>query len=337
MPGIATLSRALLNRCKSSLRAYAPSIFQYEFNDFSKPLLSTEEINDLQSRVGVKNKRPIQLHETAEQRIGDQASIYYGRGLDYEESRAYQAGDDPRYMNWKLSAKTGEFFMKIFRQERRPAVLILIDRRNTMLFGTRTRLKVTQAARVATCIAFSAKQQSSTISAIILERDSNTPTLIKEKNETLCAEEIVRVACAPCSPTNKISLSPDDHSFDYALSILQETQVTGSTIYLISDFIDLCEQHKSALMGLASVNTVHAIQIVDPTEKDLPDIGNLHFFAGENKQDVIINTSESNTRNTYKKQAQQHFSAQKEIFYTLNISHTEIMTDDDRLESILHD
>ena len=109
------------------------------------PLLDSKTIADLRQRsLGVidhKTKNTSVLHREH----GEYVSPRRGYGLDYEESRVYQPGDDLRFMNWRLTARSGEPHIKVFREERRPSAFILLDRRNGMRFGTRLRLKVTQA------------------------------------------------------------------------------------------------------------------------------------------------------------------------------------------------
>jgi len=335
-----TFFRTIRKSLRASLRNYLPGFLIAHKSDFSQALLSKDEILDLQLRVTSKNRQPIHSHDTAEQRMGDRQSIYRGYGLDYEESRPYQAGDEPRYINWKLTARTGELYMKVFREERRPGVVILLDRRKTMQFGTRTRLKVTQAARVATCIAFSAQQRHAAISAVVLEATQHNLILIKDANDSQAVANLIQAACAPCPPiisphANSYQATNNECDFDYALSILQETHIPGSTLYLIGDFMDFGEQHRSKLIQLSAHNDVHAIHIVDPAEKDFPRAGTLRFHAVNDEQDVTINTMDSTISKTYKDAAMEHFSAIKQLFNALNVTYTEISTDCDAIETEL--
>lgn len=344
MPVVAAASQTYFRTILQSLRAklgdYLPGLLIAHQSDFSQPLLSKEEILDLQLRITTKNMHPKHSYDTAEQRIGDRQSIYRGYGLDYEESRPYQAGDEPRYINWKLTARTGELYMKVFREERRPGVVVLLDRRKTMRFGTRSRLKVTQAARVATCIAFSAQQRHASISAVVLEANQHTPILIKQNNDKQAVANLIGAACAPCPPF----ISPHDNlhqatnnqcDFDYAINILQEMHVRGSTLYLIGDFLDVGEQHRSKLMQLSAHNDVHAIHIVDPAEKDFPKAGTLRFHAIRDEQNMTIDTLSSTIRKAYSDAARDHFAAIKQLFNALNITYTEISTDCDAIETEL--
>ena len=93
---------------------------------FNKPLLKNDEILALLHRVKSNNKSPSYKHDTASRQMGDIRSIYRGHGMDYEESRHYQPGDDPRYMNWQLTARTGQQYMKVFVKKDNPVFLYLL-------------------------------------------------------------------------------------------------------------------------------------------------------------------------------------------------------------------
>lgn len=333
--------------CKS-VQVLIPQFLRTQKNNFSQPLLSNEEILDLRLRVNIKQKQDNHLFDTAEQRAGEVRSIHRGYGLDYDESRHYQAGDEPRYINWKLTARTGELYTKIFREEHRPGIVILLDRRKTMLFGTRTRLKVTQAARVATYIAFSAQLRHASLNAIVLEVAHAKPTVIKQANDKQPTDNVIRVACAPCSPINMLheastqSIHDECNSnfnsglnFGNALRTLHETISLGSTIYLIGDFIDLNEDHRSELMRLSAQNDVRAIHIFDPAESELPPIGTLRFISPENRDDMSINTMNPTIQKSYKDSAEEHFNARKDFFSSLNINYTKVSTNDGAIEAKL--
>ena len=340
MQAVIAVSRSIFhdlrNHLRSRLRHYLPGFLINHEKDFSQPLLSNAEIRDLQYRVNAKNTQPVHSYETAEQRMGEQPSLHRGYGLDYEESRPYQVGDDPRYMNWKLSARSSELYMKVFREERRPGVFILLDRRQTMRFGTRTRLKITQAARAASCIAFSAQRRHSSLSMLSLEADQINPTLIRDSDNQQAVANIIRTACAPCPPnhsTQKRHRATKSSDFEYALRILQETIIPGTTLYLIGDFMDLEEQHQAQLLQLSEHNNVHAIHIMDPAEKDLPQVGTLRFHTPEDEQDITINTADTITRKHYKDAATNYFTEKKRMLTRLNITYSAISTVCDAIET----
>ena len=153
--------------------------------------------------------------------------------MDYEESRRYQSGDDPRYMNWQLSARTGQHYMKVFREERQPDVFILVDRRSTMRFGTQTRLKITQAARAATIVALSAQQNNLSVGGVIVSAELQW---FKTNRNKQAIFDFIHQLARPARPA---FTSPDiaEPSLAETLKLLNEILISGSIIYLVSDFL----------------------------------------------------------------------------------------------------
>ncbi|MDT8385027.1 MAG: DUF58 domain-containing protein [Gammaproteobacteria bacterium] len=343
MPAVTAAPHALLHKLRhfqQRLRPYLPDFLLSHEPDVNGPLLDRTEILDLQLRVAAKSTPPSPAQDTAEQRRGDRRSIYRGDGLDYEESRPYQPGDDPRHLNWKLSARSGELYMKVFREERRPGIVVLLDRRRSMQFGTQTRLKITQAARLATCIAFAAQQQHAALDAIVLESTRQAPRRIRDSNDKQAADSLIRAACAPCPPDNNAAADSsaadsDAAAFDAALSLLQQTHVAGSSLYLLSDFMDLGEHHRARLMQLSAHNDVHAVHLYDPAEQRLPQAGRLLFHGAQDAPEMSVDTMDPVLRAAYEAAAAKHFAARKQLFDSLNIRYTAISTTEDHVEDRL--
>lgn len=335
-----TLSNTLSKKMFDGLRNWLPKFLIARADDVARPLLDQDEILDLRLRVLSQQAQQAQSNnrfDTAHQRMGDSRSVHRGYGLDYEESRAYQVGDEPRYMNWSLTARTGELFMKVFREERRPGVFILVDRRSSMRFGTRTRLKVTQAARAATCISFSAQQNHASVGGVILNVPLQAPQWIKETHGEQAALELIQAACTPCPPTFDSQKNPrpsaaKEPDFSYVLNMLQAMLTPGTTVYLISDFIDLEEQHRPRLMQLAAENPVHAIHIFDPAEQQLPHVGRVRFQTPRDNQEIAIDTNDTSINTAYEDAALNHFSSRKQLFQALGITYTPLSTVTDGIE-----
>lgn len=113
--------------------------------------VSLAELIALRARIGRVRMAPL-LSRAA--RSGQQSSRLYGRGMDYAESRVYQAGDDVRRLDWRLTARSGKLHTKLFQEDREGCLLILLDTHASMRFGTQVRFKSVQAARVAACAAW---------------------------------------------------------------------------------------------------------------------------------------------------------------------------------------
>lgn len=113
--------------------------------------ISLAELIALRARVGKVRVTPMVSRAV---RTGQQSSRLYGRGMDYAESRVYQAGDDVRRLDWRLTARSGKLHTKLFQEDREGCLLILLDTHSSMRFGTRVRFKSVQAGRAAAAAAW---------------------------------------------------------------------------------------------------------------------------------------------------------------------------------------
>ena len=131
------------------------------------PLLSDAELAQLIQRVQAMNLVHDQSRDVHYRHAGDDRSVYLGRGLDFEEVRPYQRGDEVRDMDLRTTARTGKPYLKIYREEHQPALHIVVDRGASMRFGTRTQLKAALAARLAAIFAFSAMHSNTCIGGTV--------------------------------------------------------------------------------------------------------------------------------------------------------------------------
>ena len=291
-----------------------------------QPLITDTEILELLYSVQSKKKSQQHKKDIAFRQIGDVRSIYRGHGMDYEESRHYQAGDDPRYMNWQLSARTGQHYMKVFREERQPGVFILLDRRHSMRFGTQQRLKITQAVRAAAIAAFSAQENNYSIGGAILDGDIEW---FKENKSKQAAFNFIQQAARPAPPLFD-SQKNEPHTID-VLSMLNEILTSGSILYLISDFHDLDENNQATLLQLSALHQVYAIQITDPAEETLPKAGVVTLKSSMHGKQQKINSSTIEQQQNYQEKAKTYFSNKKSLFEDIAISYTKLLTTDEKI------
>ena len=289
------------------------------------PLLDQAAVLDLLYRVEAIRSAAEYPREVAHRTVGAARAVYRGYGMDYEESRPYQAGDELRFMNWRLTARTGTPYMKVFREERRPGVFILIDQRAAMRFGTRVRLKVAQAARVAAVAAFSAQRYNAPVGGVLL---AESPHWIPDAHGERGAFNLVNAARAPCPPTPPVA----EADLGHVLKLMQALLVRGTCVYLISDFADLTEACRSALLQLATEHQVYAVHILDPAELRLPRAGTLRMHSGGHDSDQSCDTADASTRLRYETAAAAHVAACARLFTSLDIRYARVMTDLEAIE-----
>lgn len=268
------------------------------------PLLTAAELQALEQRARSTAANP-PPHLLEQRQAGDVASRYRGAGLDFAESRPYQPGDDPRYFDWRVTARMGKPYTKQFREERRPAVCILLDRRSQMRFGTRVRLKAAQAARLTALVAFAAMQQGWAVSGVVLETQ---PYWLPASTDSHAIRAFVHHAAATCPPVS----ADDEPTLDSPLALLAPQLGRGTHIYLLSDFTDLntsCEPH---LLQLLQHHPLFAVHVLDTAECELPTAGMMTLQTTEGSNPHRINLNDRHVRDTFRQQAAALHDAQEQ-------------------------
>lgn len=232
-----------------------------------RKLLDSETLSRIQAQathsVGnlLRFDRPV-----AQMRIGDRLSRFRGQGFDFEENRHYQPGDEQRLINWRLYARRGELFSKVFIEERRPEVYILVDRRASMRFGTRQQLKVTLAAKLAIATLWQAQQQIIAVGGVVVNDQAQWFAPAQGQTGLTPLMEAIN---APCPP---LSFDREQESLQQLLAQLDLRLAEGSFLLLLSDFADLDPvQAAPTLQRLGQRHNVQAIQINDVAEIRLPE------------------------------------------------------------------
>lgn len=293
------------------------------------PILDVADIHELQNRAeSVIHTTPYQ-REVEHRQYGDARSVYRGHGLDYEESRPYEPGDEMRFVNWRLSARTDKMYMKVFREERRPSLFVLMDKRAPMRFGSNRRLKVTQAARLNCLLACVSIEKNIPVSGVLL--DTELDWLPECQGEVAIYSYIQSVAI-PCPPLVE---SENEISLTHAIKLLQNILTRGSIIYLISDFHDLDDELTATLLQLSSEHSVTAINIIDQHEISLPVIGNINIHDPISNSDYSVDTSSAHVQRHYEALSNQHYKNIEDIFTRAGIDYLSIGCDNEDIEQVI--
>ncbi|MGM0593359.1 MAG: DUF58 domain-containing protein [Pseudomonadota bacterium] len=295
----------------------------------SRPLLSPAEIAQLAQRAAVLERVAAEsAPEVAHRRLGESRSLFRGSGMDYDESRPFQTGDDPRHIDWRLSARSGDSYVKRFREERRPTIFIVVDRRAAMRFGTRRRLKVTQAARIATLVAFAARRRQRALAGVLLEPSVNW---LGESSGRGAAQHFAEAAARPAPPCD----SAGEPALKQLLSQLSRLLVRGSQIWLISDLHDLTPDCRGPLFALAGEHQLRCVQLFDPAERQLPQAGPLRLFAGLDDEEVVVDSNDRRSRRAFEAGAAAQQAERMTTLEALQIPCRQISTECDEPEQEL--
>ncbi|GAB6068924.1 hypothetical protein JCM30760_00210 [Thiomicrorhabdus hydrogeniphila] len=294
----------------------------------TQPLLSAEEVTDLAEELAQSHgKLSPNLKQSQALRQGEQASKFMGAGLEYEESRMYQPGDEIRRINWRLMARTGKAYTKLFQEEREENWFILVDHRASMRFGTRKRLKATQAVRVAGYFAWMAQQTSVPVAVGRLAEGFEQSQIFEGKS---IYSHVMQVLCEPCPPVDSPHAEP---SFNDVLIKLTAQLQPGSRLLLISDFDDINAQTTEILTALQDRVFIKAVWVKDIAEVQLPNIEGLQLQSMQNQQ--VYNVSGAMQRQNYQAWSMQY---QADIYQKLTQAGVEVYSvfADESIAQIMH-
>ena len=242
---------------------------------------------------------------------GGFTSRFKGRGMEFDETRLYQAGDDIRSIDWRVTARTGKTHTKIFREERERPVFVSVDCRAAMHFATRGVFKSVLAKKIAALLAWTACHHGDRIGGQLFF-DSHCVEF-KPQNGRRAVLHFLNSLVNP--PQFSTGLEPPFGGGDLepALNRLVHHARAGSLVYLISDFRDLSENAQNHLIKLARHCDVVLLFIFDPLEQNLPS-GQYRFSDG--KQDLTLNLG-----NQARLQYQTQFLAKQEFLQNFARQH----------------
>jgi len=234
--------------------------------------------------------------------VGGHLSPFKGRGVEFDESRPYQPGDDLRTIDWRVTARTGKPYTKVFREERNRPVIVWLDLRPQMLFATRGAYKAVLAAETAALIAWSSVANGDQLGGLVfsdLEHHELRPRLGRRAVLRLL-QVIADNSCWQASPSNPLGESSSEHS------LLRLTRVArpGSMIFLLSDFTNLDAELERHLKQLARHSDLFLVHIFDPVEAELPPPGRYRIQLGS--RSFAIETSEPRMRARYREKFDEH-------------------------------
>ncbi len=223
------------------------------------------------------------------QQSGGYVSRFKGRGMEFDETRLYQPGDDVRSIDWRVTARTGKPHTKLYREERERPVFISVDYRNAMKFATRGVFKFVQAAKLAGLLAWIGQNNGDRVGGQIFSDRSCFE--LKPQNGK---HAVLRFFS---SLVNFFDQEQQEFSLEHVLSRLTQHARPGSLVYIISDFRGLNLKCRNHLTRLSRHCDVVLIMIYDPLEVHLPENGNYRFTNGQ--KDILVDTGDTQRVSQY--------------------------------------
>ena len=265
---------------------------------------------------------------------GTHRSRFRGRGMDYQESRIYQAGDDIRNMDWRVTARAGKPHTKLYQEERERPVVFLVDFNASMFFGSTQSLKSVVAAKVAAILAWSVAAKGDRIGALLINKiHHELPPKMGKRGALQLIRELVKFADPQKGLENDRSLTPQKNNFNDELKRLRKLARPGTLIVLISDFYKINEESQHHLRRLSQHNDLLAIQIIDPLELTPPP-PNRYIVNDGGERSGVLNTRSKKGKQQYQDYFTQHHTKVAELMRRQNIAHIQLSTADDILLSL---
>lgn len=247
---------------------------------------------------------------------GQYHSVFKGQGMNFDEVREYQPGDDVRLIDWNVTARMNHPFVKKFVEERELTLYLLVDLSASGIFGSTSQSKRELAGEIASVLAFSAIRNNDKVGLLLFTSDVEKfmPSRKGERHVLRVIREILFY-----EPKYKGT------NINTALEFLLRLTRRRAIVVLISDFI--ADIDHSLLRQVNRKHDLVAIQIIDPHELTLPDVGRLVLEDAETGEIMEINTSESEIRRAFAKRREFFQDELKKTFRNLKIDLIQVSTD----------
>lgn len=259
---------------------------------------------------------------------GAYMSAFKGRGMEFDEVRPYEPGDDVRSLDWKVTARTGQAFTKMFREERERPVLLCVDFRVPMFFATRGAFKVVVACYGAALLAWSASRAGDRVGGLLFG-DLDHQEIKPQRGKAAVLHFIKQLVAHP-SWTGYERLQRDRAALSSALSRLRRVAKPGGLIFLLSDFRDLDTRVESQILGISRHNDVVLLFVNDPLERQLPPAGRYRLTDGERQ--VELDTGVPATAERYARRFDERLGRLQQLSGRSGIRLLDVRTDSDLLD-----
>ncbi len=245
----------------------------------------------------IKKVRRIEIrtsHIVNDALAGKYHSAFKGRGMEFEEVRQYQIGDDVRTIDWNVSARMNQPHVKVFREERELTVMLLVDLSRSQQFGTEEQFKRELVAELSATLAFSAIKNNDKVGLICF-----TDRIEKFVPPRKGPKHVLRVI------RELLAIKPEGHGTDLSLALdyLNRIQKRKAVVFLISDFQD--QDYETPLRIARRRHDLIPVIVSDRREKELPKVGLMEVRDNETGEQVLIDTSSATVRNQFREMNKQ--------------------------------
>lgn len=278
------------------------------------------------SKELLKQLRKIEIrtrHLADEQLAGSYHSVFKGQGLSFREVRSYTPGDDVRFIDWNVSARMDEPFVKVFVEEREMTVMLVVDLSASEHFGTIRAPKAQVAAEVGALCAFSAIKNNDNV-GLVLSTDVVEKLVPPKKG----GKHVMRVI------REIMGFQPEysGTNLKLALQTLVKVAKRRSVAFVISDFFD--DGFERALALASAKHDVIPVMLVDPRDEELPNVGVAAFEDLETGEEILVDTADPSVREHYRQSMKSIRDSREKLFRKLAIDRVIVRTDESFVKPI---
>lgn len=263
---------------------------------------------------------------------GMRQSRQRGRGMTFAEVRQYQPGDDIRSIDWRVTARRQSPHTKLFEEERERPVLLIADLGPTLFFASTGAYKQARCAQITALLAWLALMAGDQVGGLVFNHQELEVLRPARRKKSLLRllDTVARQQHQPSvPPTPSLPEGPD---LNKALSEARRVAHTGSRIFIVSDFMNISNETTTLLGALARHNSVSALRIMDPLEKELPRSG--QFAVAGPEGPVWFDAANPNFQKAWQAKISSHEQQLADCFRTSGVHASTIMTPDDPAEAL---
>lgn len=256
---------------------------------------------------------------------GQYHSRFKGQGIEFDDFREYQAGDDVRFIDWNVTARMNDPFVKKYIEERELTVMLLVDVSGSGDYGSVDDSKRERAAEMAAVFAFSAVQNQDKVGTILFS--DQIEEYLPAKKGAFHALRIIR---------DILNLQPKSRGTNIqpALDLALQRIAHRALIIVVSDFISRDGAWEKSLRAVAAKHDVVAVHVLDPKELSLPDVGRVCMEDPETGEQIIVNTSHPAVRKAFAERSAAQQVALGQVFRKNAVERIAVQTDMDYVPAL---
>ena len=256
---------------------------------------------------------------------GEYQSVFKGRGMEFDEVRPYQPGDEIRTIDWNVTARTGDPYIKRYTEERELTVLLVVDASGSGDFGSIGQMKRELSAELTAVLAFSASTNNDKVGLLVFT--DRIELFIPPRKGRRHILRIIR---------DLLAFEPQGHGTDINLALETANRVLKrrGIIFFISDFLDDLPKFERSLAVTSRRNDLVAIDLHDPMEREIGNAGIVAMQDSETREIVWVDTSSRAWKRKFAEKTKERVEARRQAFNRARVDRVEVTTNSDYVEAL---